>query len=387
MEDDPRDYTGPQPGKFFYAGWLIAIVLLTAATAGLVLARERWLNRQTANLATEMAAGPHVLVAQVGENPPVRVLQLPASVRGFDETQIYAKVPGYIRAIYVDKGDRVHAGQVIAKIESPETDRQVANYRANYELAKITWQRDAVLYRNSVIARQDYDNQYTVMAQAKAMWEQYRALQAYEILRAPFDGIVSARYVDPGHLIPAATGATSTTDAVVAIARLSPVRVFAYVPQSMSPFIRNGDSASVSVIEYPGRKFKGSVTRHPEALAPDSRTMLVEVDLPNPDAALLPGMYGSVEFVVSVPMRTPLVPDDALIFRNNKVYVPLVRNNHLHLAEVDLGYDNGVDVQVTNGAVTSNDLVALNVGQAAREGEAVQPVRANQSDNTEKDQM
>jgi membrane fusion protein (multidrug efflux system) len=386
MEDDPREYTGPQPGKFFYAGWLIAIVLLMVATAGLVLARERWLNRQTSELKTEVEAGPHVLVAQVGENPPVRVLHLPASVRGFDETQIYAKVPGYIRAIYVDKGDRVRAGQVIATIESPETDKEVANYRANYILAKITLDRDAALLRTQVIARQDYDNQYTVMAQAKAMWEQYKELQGYEILRAPYDGIVAARYVDPGHLIPAATGATSTTDAVVAIARLSPVRVFAYVPQNMSPFIKNGDSASVSVIEYPGRQFKGSVTRHPEALAPDSRTMLVEVDLANPDAALLPGMYGSVEFVVSVSIRTPLVPDDALIFRDNKVYVPVVRNNHLHLAEVALGYDNGVEVQVTKG-VNYDDLVALNVGQAARDGEPVQPVRSSQTDTTEKNQM
>jgi RND family efflux transporter MFP subunit len=380
MEDDPKDYTGPQPGKFFYAGWLIAILLLMVATAGLVLARERWLNRQVSELNLQAQAGPHVLVTQVSQAPPVRVLRLPVTVRGFDETDIYAKVPGYIRAIYVDKGDRVRAGQVLAKIESPETDQQVVNYRANYELAKITLQRDTVLLRTGVIARQDYDNQDTVMRQAKAVWEQYKTLQGYEIVRAPFDGIVTARNVDPGHLIPAATGATSTTSSIVAIARLTPVRVFAYVPQSMSPFIKNGDAAAISVVEYPGRQFKGAVTRHPDALSPDSRTMLVEVDLNNPDNVLLPGMYGTAEFVVNVTARAPLVPDDALIFRNDKVYVPVVRNNRLHLAEVSLGYDNGVEVQVTSG-INYNDLVALNVGQAAREGEPVQPVRANQGGN------
>jgi RND family efflux transporter MFP subunit len=386
MEDDPKDYTGPQPGKFFYAGWLIAIAVLMIATAGLVLARERWLSRQTSELKLQAEAGPHVLVAQVSRTAPMRTLKLPVTIRGFDETEIYAKVPGYIRAIYVDKGDRVRTGQVIAKIESPETDKQVANYYANYQLSKLTLDRYTVLLRSGVVARQDYDNQKTAMLQAKAVWEQYKTLQGYEIVRAPFAGIVTARNVDPGHLIPAATAATSTASAIVRISRLSPVRVLAYVPQSMSPFVKNGDSASISVVEYPGRKFEGTITRHPEALAPDSRTMLVEVDLPNEDKQLYPGMYGTAEFVVSVTQSTPLVPDDALIFRDNKVYVPVVRNNRLHLAEVSLGYDNGVEVQVTNG-VNYNDLVALNVGQAAREGAPVQPVRANQSEAVEKNQM
>jgi len=385
MEDDPKEFTAPQPGGFFYAGWVIAIVAVMAATAGLVLARERWLNRQTTELEHEAQLGPHVLVTQVSHSPATRILRLPATVRGFDETDIYAKVPGYLKDLYVDKGDRVRAGQIIARIESPETDQQVANYRANYELAKITLARDTVLLRTGVIAKQDYDNQNATMLQAKATWEQYKMLQGYEVLRAPFDGIVTARNVDPGHLVPAATGATSTTSAIVSVARLSPLRVFAYVPQGVTPFIKNGDQATITVKECPGRKFEGSITRHPEALAPDSRTMLVEVDLPNKDNALYPGMYGMAEFVVSVTQGAPMVSDDALIFRDNKVYVPVVRSNRLHLAEVTLGYDNGVSVQVTSG-INYNDMVALNVGQAAREGEPVQPVHTNQT-NTGKNEM
>jgi membrane fusion protein (multidrug efflux system) len=350
-----------------------------------VLARDRWLTHQTSDLSREAQAGPHVLVAQVSRTKGTRVLRLPATVRGFDETDIYAKVPGYLKSVSVDKGDRVRAGQVLATVESPETDQQVANYRANYELAKITLARDTVLLRTEVLARQDYDTQRATMLQAKATLEQYRMLQGYEIIRAPFDGIVTARNVDPGHLIPAATGATSQTSAIVSIARLKPLRIFSYVPQSVTPFIKNGDQATITVNEYAGRKFTGSITRHPEALAADSRTMLVEVDLPNTDQALYPGMYGMAEFTVSVPQGVPLVDDDALIFRDDKVYVPIVRNNRLHLAEATLGYDNGVAVQVTSG-VNYNDLVALNVGQAAREGQTVQPVRADQT-NTEKQQM
>jgi RND family efflux transporter MFP subunit len=383
--EDPKEFKAPEPGGFFYIGWVIAIVLLMIATGGLVLARERWLSRQTSNLEQEAQAGPHVLVSQVTRTGGTRVLNLPATVRGFDETDIYAKVPGYIKAIYVDKGDRVHAGQLLAKIDSPETDQQVANYRANYELARITWQRDKVLYQTGVIAKQDYDNQNAIMLQAKATLQQYKMLQGYEIIRAPFDGIITARNVDPGHLIPAATGSTSTTSAIVSMARLKPLRVFSYVPQSVTPYIRNGDHATITVNEYAGRQFTGFITRHPEALAPDSRTMLVEVDLPNQDQMLYPGMYGMAEFVVSIPQGAPLVPDDALIFRNNKVYVPVVRNNRLHLAEVKLGYDNGVTVQVTSG-VNYDDQVALNVGQAAREGQAVRAVHAEQA-NTEKQEM
>jgi len=147
------------------------------------------------------------------------------------------------------------------------------------------------------------------------------------------------------------------------------------VPQSVAPFIRDGDPAIVTVTEYPGRKFEGNVSRHPQALTSATRTMLVEVDLPNQDLALLPGMYASLELNVNTSASAPTVPDDALIFRDGKPFVPLVRNGRLKLASVTLGYDNGVDVQITDG-IAPDDLVALNVGQAARDGDPVRPITA-----------
>jgi RND family efflux transporter MFP subunit len=374
MEDDPKNFTVPAPGKWFYLGWIVAIVVVMAATAGLVLARELWIGRQTSLLRRQEAAGPHVLVVPVSRTPSTRVVSLPATTRGYDETDIYAKVPGYLKVLRVDKGDRVTRGELLAIIDSPETDKEVANYRANYLLAKITDQRDEALWRGGVIAKQQYDDQHATMLQARATLAQYLALQSYEIIRAPFDGIVTARNIDPGHLVPEATASTSAADSIVSIARLKPMRVFAYVPQNVATFIKDGDQATVTVNNYPGRKFVGSITRHPTALAPASRTMLVEVDLPNRDQALYPGMYGTVKFVVSIPVSAPLVPDDALVFRNNKVYVPVVRNDILHLAEVELGYDNGVMVEALSG-IDYNDMVAVNVGEAARDGERVQPVR------------
>jgi RND family efflux transporter MFP subunit len=374
MEDDPRQYTAKPSGKLFVAGWIGAIAIVVIATAGLVLARELWISRQANELARQAAAGPHVLVTQVGRTPATRDVKLPATARGFDETQIFAKVPGYIKSLRVDKGDRVHAGELLATIESPETDQQVSNARAAYRIAKVTDDRNRILVAEGVISQQAADESRATMLQARATLAQSVALQAYERVIAPFDAIVTARYVDPGHLIPEATNSTSLSDAIVAVARTRPLRVFTYAPQNIAPFIRNGDRATITVNEFPKRKFTGAITRHPEALSPDSRTMLVEVDLPNTDGALLPGMYGTAEFVVSIPAGAPLVPDEALIFRNGKVYVPVVKDDVLHLTPVKLGYDNGIAVEVATG-IEADATVALNVGQSAHDGERVQPVR------------
>ena len=373
MEDDPRAYTAKPSGKFFVAGWIVAVAIVVILTAGLVLARELWVGRQTDQLAQQAELGPHVLVAKVGRMPATRQVKLPATTRGFDETEIYAKVPGYIKSLRVDKGDRIHPGELLAVIESPETDQQVRNAEAAYQIAKLTNERNQILVRQDVISQQTADESRAAMLQAKATLSQSIALQAYERVTAPFDGIVTARDVDPGHLIPQATTSTSLADAIVRVARTKPLRVYTYVPQNVALFIRNGDSAAITVNEYPQRKFTGTITRHPEALAPASRTMLVEVDLPNTDLALYPGMYGSAEFAVSVPAGAPLVPDEALVFRDGKVYVPVVKNDRLHLIEVTLGYDNGIAVEITSG-IADDAVVALNVGQSARDGERVQPV-------------
>ena len=138
-----------------------------------------------------------------------------------------------------------------------------------------------------------------------------------------------------------------------------------------------GQAASVTATQYPGRVFEGTVTRHPQALSADTLTMLVEVDLPNSDLSLYPGMYATLDLTIPVENSVPLIPDDALVFRDGKVYAPIIRDNHLHLSEVALGEDNGREVQITRG-VSNNDLVAVNVGQGVQDGIAVQPERIDQ---------
>jgi membrane fusion protein (multidrug efflux system) len=378
MEDDPRNFKVPAPGGVFFAGWIVAIVVALVATAGLVLALEHRISRQTSELESESQAGPHVLVSDVLQAPATRALSLPATIQGFDQTDVYAKVPGYLKTIKVDKGDRIRAGQLLAVLTSPELDQQTANARANYNLALITDKRNQTLLRAQVIPKQTADETHGAMLQALATLKQDIAYQAYETITAPFDGIVTARYIDPGHLVPANTSpGTPGNGAIITISRMAPLRVFAYVPQNIAPFVKDGDAATITARGYPLQKFTGTITRHPEALSPDTRTMLVEVDLPNENHVLYPGMYANVEFTIAMGTGAPMVPDDALVFRDGKVYVPVVRNNQLHLAEVKLGYDNGQLVEVTSG-ITPSEKVALNVGQAARDGENVQPVENSQ---------
>ena len=338
-----------------------------------MFARQARLAHQTGDLVTASGKGPRVLVVPISGASTARTIQLPASVHGYIETPVYAKVAGYMKTILIDKGDHVRKGQIIAIIESPETDQ--ASRRCAGKLPPATGDRSA----RSVSARErsypaasgGYST--AAMLQAKATYEQELALQRYEVVTAPFDGIISARFVDPGTLIPQSTTPTTGLP-IVAMATLAPVRIYAYVPQSVAPYVNDGDTATVTVTEFPGRKFAGTVTRHPEALDQNTRTMLVEVDLPNPDRSLLPGMYADVNISTRAAAGGILVPDDALVFRNNKIYLPLVRGERVHLAEVALGRDDGYQVEVT-GDVQPGDLVAMNLSQAARDNELVQPVQ------------
>ena len=374
MPDDPRNPSLRPPGRWFVVGWVAAVVAACAVTAALVLARDLRIRHETAQLDEQLSQGPRVLVAHPQHRPPSRALELPATIHGYIETPVYAKIAGYLKTIGVDKGDRVRPGQILAVLESPELDQQVVNARANYDLQAVTNQRNQALVQQKLIAQQNADESRAAMLQAKATLDQLIAMQAYKEIRAPFAGIVTARYVDPGALIPQAT-TPSNGSPIVTLATLSPVRIYADVPQSVAPFITNGDQATTSVKEYPGRAFRGSVTRHPDALQPATRTMLVEVDVPNDDGALLPGMYASVRFDVAVPAGPPLVPDDALIFQDGKVYVAVVREARLRLSAVTLGYDDGRNVEITGG-IGDEDLIAINVGQSVQDGEHVQPVSA-----------
>src|SRR5579872_2706433 len=374
-EDDPKQYKGPPPGRLFASTLLIAVVVIVVLTTGLVLGHDLIVKRQTSQLAERAQQGRNVLVAKVFQPPTSRTISLPATIHGYIEAAIYAKVSGYLKQIDVDKGDRVQRGQVVAILDTPDLDKQVADAKANYWLQSVTNTRELMLLRQGVIAQQEADTARATMLQAKATYEQLLAEQGYKNITATIDGIVTARYVDPGALIPQATTSASGTP-IISVATLSPLRVYAEVPQSLALWVKNGDAATITTYELAGRQFKGTVIRHPEALDTASRTMLAEVDLQNTDRALMPGMYAKLDITVDAAATSgSMVRDDALVFRDGKTYVPVVRDGHLHLIAVKLGYDNG-QLVVVEGDIHDDDLVALNVGQAAEDNEVVHPVYA-----------
>ena len=228
-------------------------------------ARARAVDRppDAASWSSKAAAGPHVLVAQVGRTPATRDLKLPATIRGFDETEIYAKVPGYLKI--ASRSTRATASTRVNCSRSSSRRKPISRSptrSATYNSRKITDDRNQVLVRAGVISQQTADESHAAMLQAKATLAQSVALQSYETLTAPFDGIVTARYVDPGHLIPEATSSTSRgRTRSCAIARTKPLRVYTYVPQNIALFIRNGDRATITVNEFP----RAQVHRHHHA--------------------------------------------------------------------------------------------------------------------------
>jgi membrane fusion protein, multidrug efflux system len=208
--------------RIFLIAWSAAVIFIFCASAGFVLARQQRIQRQTGEREQVAARGPRVLVTQLALGASRRTIELPASVHGYIETPVYAKLPGYMKTINIDKGDRVKAGQVIAVIQSPETDKQVADARSYYWLQAVTDRRYQELVRQDVIPQQTADTSHATMLQARDAYQQELALQSYEVVRAPFDGIVTARYVDPGTLIPQSTTPSASNSPIVSLATLTP---------------------------------------------------------------------------------------------------------------------------------------------------------------------
>jgi RND family efflux transporter MFP subunit len=360
-------------GRFFFVGWIgLAVVTLIAAFA-VVTVRGQAVRSQTDLLHQQAGQGQLVLVAALVGRPETRNIFLPGEIHGYYETPIYGKIAGYVKTMLVDKGSRVRAGQLVATIESPETDQQTRNAKASYEIAAITDRRYQALFQQQVVPRQEADQTHAQMLETYATWQSYIATQQYERVTAPFDGMITIRNLNPGALVGSTAASGTSNPAIFEIASLKPLRVYLYLPQPFAPLVRDGDAAVVTVSEYPERDFVGTVTRHPAALDQSTRTMQVEVDLPNDDLTLYPGMYANVKVTIRGAKQSPRVPDQALIFNNDDVLVPVVRDNRIHLVKVELGLDDGINCEVTRG-LDGDETIALGMGQTARDGELVQPV-------------
>ncbi|HUB10271.1 MAG TPA: efflux RND transporter periplasmic adaptor subunit [Myxococcales bacterium] len=360
------------------AGWLALVVgalLIAVAWAGslsLYFAHGRALSQEAGERERLEGEGPRVQVVQVRTTPLARRVELPGDAQPFASTSLYAKVSGYLREILVDKGDRVRAGQLLGRIESPETDQQVRGARATFRVNRLVARRERALYLRHLVARQDLDVAVANERTARAALEQALALQGYEDLRAPFDGRVTMRYVDPGALLQAATGSAAGAQPLVDVQRDDVLRIYVYLGQDDAAFVRVGDPAELWTDARPDRLLRASVTRLAGALDPRTRTMLCEVDLDNRAPQVVPGTYLHVRLHFHA-VALPIVPDEALVAHGSRLEVAVVSEGRVHYQSVRVGEDDGRETQIESG-VQPGQWVALNVGLGLRDGQRIRPL-------------
>ena len=365
---------------------------------GLAFGTSRSYSQQREVIATADHARefvPSVRVATVGASPGNIVVTLPATTAAFADANIYARATGYIGKRNVDIGDHVKQGELLAELGVPELDDQIAQNestleqlraavqqaQANSTLAQATWGRDKPLLRDGWVTghQGDIDLQ-TVKADEAAVGvaqanvaAQERLLRvlhqnrAYASVVAPFDGIITQRNVDVGSLV---QGNANTGTFMFEIMQKDVIRVRVYVPQDAAFGVAPGVEAIVRVPEIPGRTFRGEVTRIAEALQTGTRTLLTEIDISNPDGALQPGTYCTVE--LNILRKTPsfLVPADATIFNQNGMQVAVVKDGTAHIRKVSVTRDLGTQVEVDDG-VEQGDLVIINPPITLSEGSKV----------------
>lgn len=343
---------------------------------------------------------PHVRVATVRASDSRINVTLPATTAAFEAANIFARTSGYIEKRYVDIGDRIKSGALLAEIVAPELDHQIAQAQATLaqtqgtlqqtqasrELAEVTNARDSGLVKQGWLTAQQGDNdrltlraQQAAEAVAKsniaAQQAQIKVLEqdkSYQRVVAPFDGVITQRNVDNGSLVQAGSTFMFT------LMHANVIRTQVFVPQDEAFGVQPGVEAVIRVPELPGRTFPGKVTRIATALQPGSRTLLTEIDVPNPDGMLRPGIYCTVDLFI--PRKTPsvIVPADAIVFDENGLHVAVVSDGVVRMRKISIARDFGKEVEVHDG-VKPGDQVILNLALTLTEGSRVSVSRLQTS--------
>jgi RND family efflux transporter MFP subunit len=395
---------------------LATVIVLGGAVAFGLFPR---LTQQKALLAAskeETERLPVVNVAEVRRSPANAYLTLPGTIVPILEAPIYARADGYLRKLYVDIGDHVKAGQVLADIESPEMDQelrqgratenqskaalkqaeaQLEQAKANREIAKLTLDRWKQLVARGVVSKQETDEKQAIfnareadvnaaiaavgvaqsnLASNEANVQRLTEMKAFDHVTAPFDGIITVRNTTTGTLISA--GTESPNHELYREAQMDRLRIWISVPQAHTATIHDGMPADLTVQNLPGRVFHGSVNRTANSLDEASRTMRAEVRVENPDHALLPGMYAEVKFATKRATPPLTIPGDAVVTRANGTQVALVDDEHkVHVQKVLVGTDTGAEVEVLSG-LSEGQFIIINPTDEVREGVRVNPRKA-----------
>jgi RND family efflux transporter MFP subunit len=346
----------------------LAILIVGGAIVAIFVGRahaERVLAR-----ATLEAAVPSVNVIHPEAGAPNQDIALPGYTQAFTDTPVYARTSGYLKTWRVDIGTRVKKGDLLAEIETPEVDQQLrqaradlSTARANLNLAVITAERNENLLKTRSVSTQDRDNAAGTLAADKAIVEsnegnvgRLEQLQSYEKIYAPFDGIVTARNTDIGALVDA--DANSPSKELFHLAAIDTLRVYVSVPESYSRAAQPGATANLTLDEFPGESFHGTLVRNSNAIDLSSRTLLVEVDVDNRAGRLLPGAYTFVHLTLPSAVQSVTLPSNTLIFRKEGLRAAVVRNGHAQLVALRIGRDYGEKIEILSGLAPSDEVIS-----------------------------
>lgn len=382
------------------ASYVIAagFFLLLAVVAVLVFLPRLRHNRELAEESSAVTGPPVVLVSRIKTGAKDSKLELPGTVQAFEQTAVYARTNGYVKARYVDIGDHVRQGQLLALIEDPTTEQslrqaqanvmqlkaQVVLAEANAKLADANDTRWKDLYKQGVVSKLDADtrgatastNQATVeaakasVAAGEATVKSLQEQLSFSRVTAPFDGVILSRNIDNGSLI--TSGSSTATTQMFTLGRSDIVRVFSSVPQSESIAVLNSKAAKVNFRELPNHPYPGTIARTSASIDPTSRTMLVEIDLKN-DGKILPGMYASIQFDAPRAEPPTILPTNALIVRTAGPQTFVVgQDNIARVRSVVLGRDMGSSVEIVSGLKSGEDVV-INPTDQVVDGAHVNP--------------
>lgn len=361
--------------------WLIPMAIL-AVLAAYSLAQRQAVNKALADQTAKNAV-PFVSITHATAMPGSSDLVLPGQLMAFIEAPIYARTSGYLKTWHKDIGSHVNKGDLLAEIDTPEVDSQLAQAKAdlatsqaNLGLSQTTAERYQDLIKTDSVSKQEVDNAIGDYAAKKSTVQSEEAnlhrlqdLESFKRVYAPFTGVVTQRNTDFGQLINAGNGGSNT--ALFTVAQIDPLRVYVAVPQTFAPSIRVGLQACLELQEIPGKDFCGQVARTADSIDAATRTLRTEVDVPNHSGVLLPGAYAQVHFGLKVSGQRLSLPINALLFRPEGTLVALVGpDNKIQLKPVTIGRDMGSSVEVIIG-VEPNDLIVVNPPDSLEPGEVV----------------
>jgi len=400
-----HDSTKSRPLIPHIVRFILLIMILTLIFGGLLWTGFNRHGKAQAEVAqVQKNNRVSVTVTKPVNAPSVSTLTLPAEIKPYLEASIFSRISGTLGLRLVNIGDHVRAGQLLAVVDVPELEQELSQARSllTQSQASLVEQKARVALAKSSLARwkqnaqtggvsqQDVEQRQTdynaniaayqaiqaQIQQNKANIKRLLALQRYEKITAPFSGFITARNVDPGANIVA--GGSSTSTNLFSIAQTEVLRIFINVPQSNVPTIQKGLNADITLAELPGQVFHGTIARTANALDPATRTLLTEIDLPNPHDVLHPGMFAQASLKLPRVGRLLLVDDNALVIDERGVQVITITPKHkLHFIRVQMGRDNGIQTEIKVGLQGHEKLVA-NPSDQLRENQTVEilsPVR------------